>query len=225
MQPVDAEAWKKAPNRWERIKRITRKALAKAGVTGGVMLEIGGRLNPRKKDFPEFTYYALDLKDARGADVEVAVGNITNCPHIPDESYDFIFSHDVFEHIDKPWLAAREIQRLLRPGGVTVHSTLFSWRYHPCPIDYWRYSPEGLKSLFDGLECIHADFDYTERRRNMLGQGGNRVEPNALGGLARKCSGELCWFQAISPAPRQRLKSTTRRNEMSTQIFDRAFCV
>ena len=179
---VDRCAWETEPPRWDRVAAVARQALQQAGVSGGQMLEIGGRPNPRQADFSEFDYHALDLEEAPGAGVQVAVGDITNCPHLPDASYDFIFSLDVFEHIDKPWLAAQEIQRLLRPGGVAMHSTLFSWRYHPCPIDYWRYSAEGLKSLFDGLDCVHAEFDYAERRRDLRGRDGNRIECDALGG-------------------------------------------
>ena len=146
------------------------------------MLEVGGRMNPRDKDFPMFTYHSLDLDGAPGGVSNTMIGDLTDCPHIPDESFDFIFSFDVFEHIDKPWLAAAETQRLLRPGGVTVHSTLFSWRYHPCPIDYWRYTAEGLRSLFGDLECLHSAFDFTERRRDVRGQGGNAVAPDSFGG-------------------------------------------
>lgn len=169
-------------NRWERVLVLARQALQKAGVKNGVMLEIGGRRNPRNADFPEFSYYALDLAARAESNVLVRIGDITGCPEIPDESYDFIFSLDVFEHIDKPWLAAQEISRLLKPGGVTFHSTLFSWRYHPCPIDYWRFTPDGLKSLFPELECTHSDFDWAERRRNILGRDGNRLVPDRLGG-------------------------------------------
>ena len=39
-----------------------------------------------------------------------------------------------------PWLAAAEIARILKPGGLAITHTLFSWRNHPCPIDYWRFS-------------------------------------------------------------------------------------
>ncbi len=175
--------YKSAPDRWVRIKAITDKVLADAGLAEGKLLEIGGRFNPRNQEFPGFDYTALDLKKAPGKDgVAVLAGDITNCPHLPDASFDFILSVDVFEHIATPWLAGQEIVRLLRPGGVTVHSTLFAWRYHPCPIDYWRYSPAGLASLFEGLTTLHADFDHTERRRNMLGRDGNAIEPDALGG-------------------------------------------
>ncbi len=179
---ADGNAWKLGTPRWDRVRDMTRDALTRGKVNDGLMLEIGGRHNPRNAEFKEFRYQALDLKGAPGADIEVAVGDITNCPHIADNSYDFIFSFDVFEHINKPWLAASEIQRILKPGGVTVHSTLFAWRYHPCPIDYWRYTAEGLKSLFEGLECLTSEFDYTERRRDVRGQGRNAVKPDAFGG-------------------------------------------
>lgn len=178
----ESMAWSNGPNRWERVHALAKEGLDRAGLEKGRMLEIGGRRNPRDKDFPNFDYSALDLENAPGADVKVEVGDITNCPHIPDESFDFIFSLDVFEHIDKPWLAGQEIQRLLRPGGVTMHSTLFSWRYHPCPIDYWRYSAEGLRSLFPDLVCLHADFDMEERRRDIRGRDGNALKVDALGG-------------------------------------------
>ena len=146
------------------------------------MLEIGGRENPRKDAFKAFDYFALDLAEHPKSTVPVEVGDITDCKHIPDGSYDFIFSLDVFEHIHQPFMAGSEITRLLRPGGVSVHSTLFSWRYHPCPGDYFRYTPEGLKALFPDLVCLGADFDYTERRRNIIGKHGNRMAPDKLGG-------------------------------------------
>lgn len=179
---LHGEDYKAAPGRWPRVQKIALEALDNAGVASGRMLEIGGRANPRKDAFPKFEYSAMDLAGHPESSVHVEVGDITDCPHIPDESFDFIFSFDVFEHINRPWLAGSEITRLLRPGGVTVHSTLFSWRYHPCPGDYFRYTPEGLKMLFPDLICLSKDFDYTERRRNIIGMGGNRMTPDKLGG-------------------------------------------
>lgn len=168
------------PKRGERYMEQIEKGFTAANLTSGKMLEIGGRRKPLKEHFPSFIYEALDLADT-GPDVVVA--DITNCPQIPDASYDFIISIDVFEHINAPWLAAKEISRILRPGGVTYHTTLFSWRYHPCPIDYWRYSPEALKFLFSDLQCISAVFDQAERRRNITGEGGaGKIKPDGMGG-------------------------------------------
>lgn len=78
-------------------------------------------------------------------------------------SYDAIYSVDVFEQIRMPWRVADEITRLLRPGGLTFHTTVFTTRYKPSPEDFFRFTPDGLKSLFSDLECVTAEFDATEQ--------------------------------------------------------------
>ncbi len=171
--------YQRFPIRHERIGQHMQTLLTGAGVKGGRLLEIGGRLNPHADRFEGFEYVALDLSETGPG---VIKGDITNCPEIESGSFDAVVSVDVFEHIREPWLAAKEIGRLLRPGGFTYHSTLFSWRYHPCPVDYWRYTPDALRFIFDDLECLRADFDAVERRRNIIGRGKNRVAPDAFGG-------------------------------------------
>jgi SAM-dependent methyltransferase len=153
--------------------------MATSGVTGGRILEIGGGTNPHAERFENFEYVCLDLTET-GPDV--IQGDITNCPEIESGSFDAVISVDVFEHIREPWLAATEIVRLLRPGGFTYHSTLFSWRYHPCPVDFWRFTPEALMFLFKDLRVMRAEFDTLERRRNLIGRGQHRVDPDAFGG-------------------------------------------
>jgi SAM-dependent methyltransferase len=167
------------PPRTVRIGDHIKTMLGNSGVNGGRILEIGGRANPYTEWFPGFEYVCLDLEETGPG---VVRGDITNCPEIESGSFDAVISVDVFEHIREPWLAAPEIIRLLRPGGFTYHSTLFSWRYHPCPVDYWRYTPDALSFLFKDLRVMRADFDTVERRRNIIGRGKNRVDPDAFGG-------------------------------------------
>jgi SAM-dependent methyltransferase len=88
------------------------------------VLEIGGRGNPYQETiFKNYDYHSIDIKKT---DANVIVIDITHCPELDSEQYDFIFSVDVFEHINAPWLAATEITRLLKPNGVTYQSTFFS---------------------------------------------------------------------------------------------------
>ncbi len=176
------DEWTHGPVRDERINEHLALVLAKSGVTGGRVLEIGGRGHPRDHvfDAERFEYLNLDLAETGPG---VILGDITHCPEIEDGSFDVVLSVDVFEHIDRPWLAGEEIVRILRPGGLVYTSTLFSWRYHPCPIDYWRYTPEALESLMRGTETLDLGFDTTERRRDVRKKAAEDPMPyDALGG-------------------------------------------
>ena len=143
----------------------------------GDVLEIGGhRLSKCAIDlFPEprFRYHDLNLV---ASDIpNTIIADITGCADvIPDASFDVVFSSDVFEHIDRPWLAAQEIARILRPGGIAITHTLFSWRNHPCPIDYWRYSAECLEFLFADLTCLEKGYDLSQRRESTSPVSGRR---------------------------------------------------
>ncbi|MEH3033727.1 MAG: class I SAM-dependent methyltransferase [Aeromicrobium erythreum] len=176
------DEWKGGPVRDDRINEHLTLMLDKAGVTGGRVLEIGGRGHPRGRvfDADRFEYLNLDLAETGPG---VVIGDITDCPEIPDASFDVVLSVDVFEHIDRPWRAGEEIVRILRPGGLVYTSTLFSWRYHPCPIDFWRYTPEALEFLHAGTETIDKGFDTTERRRDVRKKAEEDPMPfDALGG-------------------------------------------
>src|SRR4051812_23425164 len=111
-----ANRWRNGPVRDDRINEHLARLVRRAGIIGGDVLEIGGREHPRGRVFGErFRYLNLDLEHS---DEDTLIGDITDCPEIPDGSYDVVLSVDVFEHIDRPWLAAAEISRILRPGGL-----------------------------------------------------------------------------------------------------------
>jgi SAM-dependent methyltransferase len=157
------------------------------GLTGQV-LEIGGRDLAHSATAlfaePRFSYANLDVAPS---DIpHTIVADITDCRDaIPDASFDLVISSDVFEHLDRPWLAAAEIARILRPGGLAITHTLFSWRSHPSPIDYWRFSKECLEFLFADLESLESGYDLSERRIDRAGSwpsGGDSVPVDQLGG-------------------------------------------
>ncbi len=49
----------------------------------------------------------------------------------PDESFDLIFSDNVFEHLDRPELVLREAARVLKPGGRLLFKTPNRRHYMP----------------------------------------------------------------------------------------------
>jgi SAM-dependent methyltransferase len=155
----------------------------------GDVLEVGGyTLSKCAIDlFPEQRFRYRDL-DIEAVDIpDTIVADITDCRvQVPDDSVDLVISCDVLEHIARPWLAAAEIARILRPGGVVVTRTVWAWRNHPCPIDYWRFSAECLEFLFAPLECLEKGYDLSERRADNPGfwsNGADSVPVDALGGF------------------------------------------
>ena len=154
----------------------------------GRVLEIGGhRLAQCAINlFPEPRFSYHDLNTHASDIPNTIIADITDCrATIPDESFDIVMSSDVFEHIDRPWLAAAEIARILKPGGLAITRTVFAWRNHPCPIDYWRFSAECLEFLFSDLECLEKGYDLSERRDDQPGfwpSGQDSVPVDQLGG-------------------------------------------
>lgn len=73
-----------------------------------------------------------------------------------DNSFDLVYSHQVLEHIPKPWNAAIEIVRILKRGGIGIHTSCAFNPRHGLPEfnDYYRFLPDGLAELFDGVNVI-----------------------------------------------------------------------
>jgi SAM-dependent methyltransferase len=66
----------------------------------------------------------------------------------PDQAFDFVFSDQVLEHVEgDPQQAIDESWRVLRPGGIAVHTTCFINPIHPFPKDFWRFTPDALALL------------------------------------------------------------------------------
>lgn len=137
------------------IKEVNEKNLK--------VLEIGSRivspgsvskrpLFPGASSFVGFDYYPDDNTDIAGDAHRLS-------EYVKEGEFDAVFSIAVFEHLAMPWIVAREINKVLKVGGITYHGTVFSWPTHERPWDFWRLSDEGLKVLFSpvlGYEVIGA---------------------------------------------------------------------
>jgi SAM-dependent methyltransferase len=84
-----------------------------------------------------------DFLAGPGVDV---VGDIHSLP-IPSDTYDGVFCTGTLEHVEDPRLALSELVRVARPGGLLHIDVPFIQGYHPDPVDYWRFTLEGLRLL------------------------------------------------------------------------------
>ncbi|MCK9611999.1 MAG: class I SAM-dependent methyltransferase [Bacteroidales bacterium] len=68
-----------------------------------------------------------------------------------DNAFDALISLSVLEHVKDPFLCAKEIARVLKPGGELLCSVPFLQPYHGYPHHYYNMTSRGLENLFDGL--------------------------------------------------------------------------
>ena len=72
--------------------------------------------------------------------------------------FDVVCCNAVLEHVEDPAKAIRELQRVLKPGGLVWVEVPFNQPYHPCPHDYWRVTPEGIRLWMRDFEEIASGF-------------------------------------------------------------------
>lgn len=80
-----------------------------------------------------------------------------------DDSFDAAFSLAVLEHVKDPFACARELARVLKPGGTLYCVVPFLQPFHAFPHHYYNMSHEGLANLFEGRLDIE--------RQEVLGSG------------------------------------------------------
>jgi len=184
---LDFPAQEQASYQWRRVSRRYRSLAKKlrrlfpAGPPSPRLLEIGfggGEFLPELRDAGF---------DARGFDVsESAVQRLvakgipgTFAPslaeaHFPAESFDMVVMWEVFEHIPNPDVFAREIRRILKPGGMWFLQVP-NWRWIDLKMRVMDRVP-GRKSYLSPYGVVgplfHL-FHYThETLKKTLGQAG-----------------------------------------------------
>ena len=84
--------------------------------------------------------------------------------YLPNNAFDLIIANSVFEHIERPFVAMRQVYALLRPGGRLFWHTPFYYEMHGVPHDYYRYTAHAARLLAEAsglnVEYSHADGGY-----------------------------------------------------------------
>jgi len=140
------------------------------------VLEIGSRnvtgANWRHK-FSNAEYIGFDFYEGDNVDV-VGDAHKLSSYFNQDIKFDLIFCSAVFEHLYMPWIAAVEIQKLLKIDGFVFVETHFSFSSHERPWNFFQFSEMGLRALFnDALGFKLIDFGLSNP---MVGYFSNRSD-------------------------------------------------
>ena len=102
---------------------------------------------------PEIVSY--DVWDVMPSAPATIVADLQSAPEIADGSFDTILCTHVLCNIQYPWLATREMHRLLDDGGVVLCTVpMVLQGYAPHPADFYRFTTDSLRTLFGDYSKI-----------------------------------------------------------------------
>lgn len=123
------------------------------------ILDVGGGIGfdkwllKYKELFNDCNYKTFDCDNATGADI---IGDIHNMP-VESESIDAIICSSVLEHVENPYIAVKEMFRILKNNGKIFVYVPSIYPYHARKNhyqDYWRFFDDSLKLLFKDFSKI-----------------------------------------------------------------------
>jgi len=146
-------------NRGVIIKFI--KKAAKQTKKGSKVLDVGAGEGNWREFFKHCEYLTQDkgigelLWDYSKIDYKCDITKIS----CKDENFDVILLTEVLEHLPEPYLALKELNRILKKKGKLYLTAPQGWEEHETPHDYYRYTHYGLKYLLkkSGFKIIKIE--------------------------------------------------------------------
>ncbi len=131
----------------------------------GSLQSVPGRSTLHRDWVPHASeFLGTDIED--GPDVEIVADLHRLTDVVGPERFDVILSCSTFEHLKYPTVAAHELMKALKVGGLLFVQTHQSLPLHGYPNDYFRFSQDALASLFGtqmGFEVIATNYDFPVR--------------------------------------------------------------
>lgn len=111
-------------------------------------------------------YKTLDIDSSSKSDYIMSLENLS----FINEKFDKIILLSVLEHVRKPWLVSKELSNILNKNGKLYINTPFLFKKHGPDPDCWRFTRDGLVSLFENHFILDKIITYPE----------NEVEKNSI---------------------------------------------
>jgi ubiquinone/menaquinone biosynthesis C-methylase UbiE len=168
-------------------QRLLPRIAARLPATGVRVLDLGcgdGRsFDWFERSFTRCSWTGLDIEDSpevRSRRRQDCVFESYNGVDIPfaDQSFDVVFSNQVFEHVRHPERLLGEVRRVLSPGGLFVGSVSYLEPYHSYSLfNFTPYGwyvinrasglvPELMAAGIDSLSLIRRSIDRQEEDRS-----------------------------------------------------------
>ena len=117
----------------------------------GVLYDLGCGESPYRDFFLRHArqYIGVDWAGSYHDTKADIAADLNNPLPIGSEVADTVISLSVLEHLCEPQVMLNEAFRILKPDGGIVLQVPWQWWIHEAPYDFFRYTPYGLKYLFE----------------------------------------------------------------------------
>jgi SAM-dependent methyltransferase len=130
-----------------RLLREVVEVFAKQIAPPATVLDLGAGSVPYAPLFDSsINYVSVDLEKRYPTRM---VADFAHLLPFSDNAVDAVLCTQVLEHVPDPESVAREIHRVLKPGGIGLVTVPFAWEIHQYPDDCHRFTPFSLKKLFE----------------------------------------------------------------------------
>lgn len=142
------------------IRNLLRKAISARSnqYLKGILIDIGCGTKQYKDIVAPFVEQHVGIDHVGTIHNKSNINIFATAYNIPfiDNSFDSAICTEVLEHLENPLDAIKECWRILKPYSFAIYTCPFIWHIHEQPRDFFRYSPYGLKYLFEtsGFEVI-----------------------------------------------------------------------
>lgn len=105
-----------------------------------------------RRFFEGSDYTGTDFREGPGVDRVEDLRALS----FEDDSIGTSLCFDTLEHCEDPPMACRELARVTAPGGICVISSVMLFGIHGYPNDYFRFTPEGFRSMLSGFDDVRV---------------------------------------------------------------------
>jgi SAM-dependent methyltransferase len=116
------------------------------------VLDYGAGGSPYRSLFESAIYHRADLPG--GSEVDIVLTADCRLPQKLQE-YDVVLSTQVLEHVEDPLIYLKECLRALKPSGMLILTTHGIFEDHPCPVDFHRWTADGLVKLVSAAGFVN----------------------------------------------------------------------
>lgn len=142
-------------------RRLLQAIRNKAGMLTGRIMDLGCGSKPYRDLFQASQYVGVDYEGPGHSHLNESIDVFYDGKSIPfeGETFDAVFSSEVFEHVFNLDEVVGEINRVLRTGGHLLVTCPFAICEHETPNDFARYSSYGLRHILEnnGFRVLFQD--------------------------------------------------------------------